>query len=354
MRLENLSKETRKASAFRGLYPAEQFRAAMDRERARADRWEQPLALLSLGVAHGRKGQETLQRVVRILTRRMRLTDEAGWLDSRHIGILMPNTLGWGAWTLADEICLEFPDSVSLPQCKVYCYPSDWFTGDGKRLGDRAQTPAEAGATEAMEPLFFQPLPRWKRAIDFLGAGVASLVFLPLMLLVALAIKLTSRGPIFFAQARDGLGGRPFTIYKFRTMVVGAEQQQASLRARSEQDGPAFKLKEDPRVTRIGRILRATSLDELPQLWNVLKGDMSLVGPRPLPCAESQACRGWHRRRLDVTPGLTCTWQVYGRSRVTFVEWIRMDLRYIRSRAFWPDLKLILMTIPTMIRRRGV
>ena len=141
--------------------------------------------------------------------------------------------------------------------------------------------PAEEGTTEAMEPLFFQRLPRWKRAIDILGAATALLVHLPLMLLVALAIKLTSRGPIFFTQARDGLGGRPFTIYKFRTMVLDAERQQASLRAQSQQDGPAFKLEKDPRVTRLGRILRATSLDELPQLWNVLRGDMSLVGPRP-------------------------------------------------------------------------
>jgi lipopolysaccharide/colanic/teichoic acid biosynthesis glycosyltransferase len=158
---------------------------------------------------------------------------------------------------------------------------------------------------------------------------------------------------VFFKQRRAGLGGRPFTIYKFRTMVVDAEAQKSQLRHKSEQDGPAFKIKHDPRITRIGRILRESSLDELPQLFNVLKGDMSLVGPRPLPVDESEGCATWHRRRLDVTPGLTCIWQVHGRSSVSFVEWIRMDRRYIRALSIWQDIKLMLLTIPSILMRRG-
>ena len=156
-----------------------------------------------------------------------------------------------------------------------------------------------------------------------------------------------------FLQKRAGLGGRPFTIYKFRTMVVDAEAKKAALRAISEQDGPAFKLKHDPRVTAVGRFLRETSLDELPQLWNVVKGDMSLVGPRPLPVEESEKCATWHRRRLDVTPGLTCIWQVKGRSKVSFAEWIRMDRTYIGKRSLWQDLKLMVMTVPSVLLRRG-
>ena len=142
-------------------------------------------------------------------------------------------------------------------------------------------------------------------------------------------------------------------MYKFRSMVVDAESLQKALLAQSEQDGPAFKMRNDPRITGIGHFIRKTSIDELPQLWNVLRGDMSLVGPRPLPCHESDACTPWQRRRLDVTPGLTCIWQVYGRSRVTFAEWMRMDLIYGRSRGLLHDLKLLIKTIPAVLFRRG-
>ena len=156
-----------------------------------------------------------------------------------------------------------------------------------------------------------------------------------------------------FTQPRDTIGGRRFNIYKFRTMVVDAEEQKAALRKHSEQDGPAFKMKHDPRITPIGKFLRKSSIDELPQLFNVLLGDMSLVGPRPLPCDESAGCQPWQRRRLEVMPGLTCIWQVYGRSRVSFAEWIRMDLRYARSRSLIKDLLLIVRTVPAVVFRRG-
>jgi lipopolysaccharide/colanic/teichoic acid biosynthesis glycosyltransferase len=149
------------------------------------------------------------------------------------------------------------------------------------------------------------------------------------------------------------LGGRSFTIYKIRTMVPDAEAQKLKLRGHNEQDGPAFKIKDDPRVTRIGKFLRKTSIDELPQLWNVLRGDMTLVGPRPLPVTESNACEGWQRRRLDVTPGLTCIWQVKGRSRVSFAEWVRMDVAYIRRRTIWHDVSILAQTVPAVLLRRG-
>jgi lipopolysaccharide/colanic/teichoic acid biosynthesis glycosyltransferase len=121
----------------------------------------------------------------------------------------------------------------------------------------------------------------------------------------------------------------------------------------NEQDGPAFKIKNDPRITRVGRLIRSTSIDELPQLWNVLRGDMSLVGPRPLPCNETESCHGWLRQRLDVTPGLTCIWQVRGRSKVSFADWVRMDVQYIRSRSLGGDVKLLLQTVPAVVSRKG-
>ena len=161
------------------------------------------------------------------------------------------------------------------------------------------------------------------------------------------------RSSIIFTQERAGLGGKPFKIYKFRTMIADAEKMKEALRKHSEQDGPAFKMKNDPRVTRLGRILRKTSIDELPQLFNVLKGDMTLVGPRPLPLKEADGCQQWQRRRLDVTPGLTCIWQVRGRSTVSFADWVRMDVAYIRRRTFFQDIRILLQTIPAVLLRRG-
>jgi lipopolysaccharide/colanic/teichoic acid biosynthesis glycosyltransferase len=170
---------------------------------------------------------------------------------------------------------------------------------------------------------------------------------------IAVVIKLTSRGPAFYSQEREGLGGRRFRIFKFRTMRLDADRMLAQLRQYSEQDGPAFKMSRDPRTTWIGRWLRKTSMDELPQLWNVLRGDMSLVGPRPLPIEESLKCSPWQRQRLAVLPGLTCTWQIVGRNTVPFDEWMRMDLQYVRRQSFLFDIELLLRTPTSLVLQRG-
>jgi lipopolysaccharide/colanic/teichoic acid biosynthesis glycosyltransferase len=154
-------------------------------------------------------------------------------------------------------------------------------------------------------------------------------------------------------QRRAGLGGRPFRLCKFRTMGVDAEAKKQALRSISEQDGPAFKLTNDPRVTKIGKLLRKTSLDELPQFWNVLMGDMSLVGPRPLPIDEQNGVEQWQRARLEVTPGLTCIWQIKGRSQVSFADWVRMDMNYLRRRTLLGDLKILIATVPAVLLRKG-
>jgi lipopolysaccharide/colanic/teichoic acid biosynthesis glycosyltransferase len=205
----------------------------------------------------------------------------------------------------------------------------------------------------AVEEFFVRPMSWPKRLLDLVGASVGIVLLSPVLAAAALAVKLTSRGPVIFTQKRCGLGGRPFTIYKFRTMRVGAERQQAELRKLNEQDGPAFKLTNDPRVTRVGRLLRKTSVDELPQLWNVIRGEMSLVGPRPLPLDEQGGCSQWQRHRLNVTPGLTCIWQVDGRGNVTFDEWVRMDVSYMRRQSVWRDVSILLRTIPAVLLRRG-
>lgn len=212
---------------------------------------------------------------------------------------------------------------------------------------------SERNGTESLEAFLTHPMPVWKRTLDIVGASCALLVLLPLMVVIAIAIRCTSRGPALFLQDRAGQGNRPFKMVKFRTMVLGAEDIQFRLRERNERTGPAFKMKRDPRVTRVGRILRRFSLDELPQFYNVLVGEMSLVGPRPLPCEESEVCTGWLRRRLELTPGVTGLWQVSGRSEKDFDEWVRLDLRYARSQSLLLDLKLLVLTIPAVVVGRG-
>jgi lipopolysaccharide/colanic/teichoic acid biosynthesis glycosyltransferase len=201
--------------------------------------------------------------------------------------------------------------------------------------------------------LLTRRMPLWKRAIDIVGSLVGLVLLAPILLLVAVMVKLTSRGPVLFRQQRDGWGGRRFTILKFRTMHADAERRKAELLARSEQDGPAFKLRDDPRRTWLGCYLRRSCIDELPQLWHVLRGEMSLVGPRPMDSAEARFCEAWQRRRYAVTPGLTCTWQVHGKCEVPFDDWMRMDLRYVESCSLWEDAKLIWATLIAVILHRA-
>ncbi len=194
-----------------------------------------------------------------------------------------------------------------------------------------------------------------KAVIDFTGAAMAILCTLPVMVAAALAVKLTSPGPVLFRQRRAGLNGRPFTMLKFRSMVTNAEQLRQELDRLNEMSGPVFKVSNDPRVTAVGRFLRKWSLDELPQLFNVLRGDMSLVGPRPLPVDEVARFDDLaHRRRLSVKPGLTCLWQISGRNNVTdFREWVRLDLEYIDNWSLWLDLKILFRTIPAVLTGAG-
>lgn len=192
-----------------------------------------------------------------------------------------------------------------------------------------------------------------KRAIDMAIAAGALLMLSPVLALCAAAVRWTSPGPVLFGQRRVGYHGRSFTMWKFRTMHAGAEAGQDALAKLNEADGPVFKIRDDPRVTGVGRWLRRFSLDELPQLWNVLRGDMSLVGPRPLPAPEAHACNGAQRRRHSMKPGLTCTWQVSGRNAVPFERWVEMDLAYIDNWSLGLDAELMLRTIPAILGGRG-
>ncbi len=205
----------------------------------------------------------------------------------------------------------------------------------------------------SLQSLLLVPTSPFKRAVDVAGAALALIVLSPVMLAAAVAVKLSSPGPVLFRQQRAGLGGRAFTFYKFRTMGVDAEQRKQELLARNEMTGPVFKIAADPRITKVGRVLRRTSIDELPQLWNVLVGDMSLVGPRPPIVAEVKGYQRWQLRRLDIRGGLTCIWQVSGRSAIQFDDWVRLDLRYVEKSSLRTDASLLLKTIPAVLTCRG-
>ena len=192
-----------------------------------------------------------------------------------------------------------------------------------------------------------------RRWVDATQAFGLLTLLSPLLLLSALAIKVSSPGPVLFKQTRCGLHGRPFTFLKLRSMWVGAESQKPALARYNEMSGPAFKMTRDPRITPIGQLLRRTSLDELPQLWNILRGDMSFVGPRPAVVEEVAQYQAWQRRRLSMRPGLTCLWQISGRNEVGFDEWIRLDLEYIDNWSPWLDLEIALKTIPAVLMGRG-
>ena len=339
---------------------------------------------------------------------RLRISDTIGWYQG-DLSILLPESNRVGTVKVASEITTLLADSGVHVDAEVSTYPfddelvalsdevkalcgeveqeskeeddddNDPLTGGGRRDGRHRGVPAaksknfsspkgqedgqkeevlafqEAGNVQVTTHRFLPVTrtPWWKRGVDIVGAGAGLTLLSPLLLVAAVSIKCSSKGPIFFLQNREGKDGHEFGILKFRTMVVNAEELQKELLDKSEQDGPAFKLTDDPRVTKVGKYLRRSCIDELPQLWNVLKGDMSLVGPRPLPVKESLACTAWQRARLSVLPGLTCTWQAYGGRDVKFAQWMQMDLDYIKRRSFFFDLRLIFDTACIALLHRG-
>jgi exopolysaccharide biosynthesis polyprenyl glycosylphosphotransferase len=218
---------------------------------------------------------------------------------------------------------------------------------------------AALGEMDGLPMLSFNSAPTdevallFKRAFDVLSSSVAILLLSPAFIATAIAVKLDSSGPIFFRQTRVGKNGRPFKMLKFRSMHVDAEDRLASLQALNEASGPVFKMRNDPRVTRVGRFIRRTSLDELPQFLNVFSGEMSIVGPRPPVPAEVKKYQRWQRRRLSVKPGITCTWQVSGRSDISFDQWMKLDLEYIDTWSLWQDIQICFRTVPAVLLSRG-
>ena len=356
-----LKRSLKKSGEWRSMiHSVDEFREILHRERMRSDRSGIKLCLVAFTL--DTSDQQQVELLLLYIKQHLRSTDELGIVSENEMGIILWDTLETGANTYIKKV-KSHETARCIAATTIYIYP---MTIRSKELElrtvpnvDKRKKCAESRAvktsnpTEPLEVLFIKRLPRWKRMIDLAGATIGLIALSPLLLATAILIKLTSQGPILFRQERDGLGGKRFTIYKFRTMRADAERLKADLRQFSEQDGPAFKLSNDPRITAIGRYLRKTCIDELPQLWNVIRGDMTLVGPRPLDSKEAAEIEGWGKRRAEVTPGLTCLWQVYGKSKVTFSEWMRMDIRYLKQRTLRRDLQLICKTLAAVISHRA-
>jgi len=350
---------------------------AFHQERARVDRNGRVFSLVVFIPADDNR--EAIAGLVKSLTDRVRSSDIVGQLDAERIGVLLTETASDGAWKFADDV-LELIAAENLNfNCEVYSYPNDW----GKR--DEADTTDDDSKTELiprlangsrvqlldqseglasvrqggerpvgdLAPLFVHEVHPGKRAFDIAVSATLLTLLSPLFLIVAILIKLTSPGPIIFRQQRAGRSGIPFTFYKFRSMYIDAEERKKALMGSNEAKGPIFKMKNDPRMTPIGRLIRRSSIDELPQLFNVLKGDMTLIGPRPPTMDEVPKYERWQRKRLNAKGGLTCIWQVSGRSEIGFDDWVRMDLRYLERKSFWLDCKLLFKTVTAVLSGRG-
>jgi len=355
-----------------GLLPEDEFEWFIERERSLADRGSRQFSLLVVRFVD--PTMDELVQLAAILIERLRTTDLVGRLKGGALGMLLADTLPDGALVVAASVDNAVTKLGLRVESSIYVYPTvdedrpappdqrgGPPSGNGSASGNgHADGPAPADAAARapwpMHDLWTRmsvPLPLWKRTVDVVLSGLALLLLLPVYLGVAIAIRLDSPGPVFFRQKRVGRAARPFMLYKFRSMVEGAERMQPALRPLNEQSGPVFKIRKDPRVTRVGKWLRRWSIDELPQLWNVFKGDLSLVGPRSPTFQEVSEYERWQRRRLDIQGGITCIWQVSGRSEVGFREWMRMDMDYVSRRSFWLDLKLLVRTLVAVLTGRG-
>ena len=372
-------------SGLPGIHSSSVFARIVRRERARSDRTERAFALVVVDLRE--VPLYSVGRAPGILQAEVRELDAVGWVEPGQVGLLLPETDRRRAEIVVRKLraaldramcpgainvfvygerCPDAGACSVVPEVFPHVVPADGGAGrrgdgpdpnitcgQGRRADDCPSADRADDAKDGITRFLETPVPRWKRALDIVGSASLLVALWPVMAAVAVAVKRSSPGPIIFCQQRAGLGGRPFKFYKFRTMVDGAEAQKAELLDRNEADGPVFKIGDDPRITPLGHFLRRTSLDELPQLVNVLVGDMTLVGPRPPTLDEVPHYRRWHRRRLDVTGGITCIWQVSGRCTVPFEEWMRMDSRYIQHQGPATDLLLLFKTLGAVISGKG-
>jgi lipopolysaccharide/colanic/teichoic acid biosynthesis glycosyltransferase len=341
-----------------GIHSAREFRSILEYERARADRASSQFALIALVINAQLEGKRELQRLVKALRQRIRNTDVLGCLDDHTLGILLPGTDAKGAKIFIVNFekyyFTEFPPAPFT----IYCYPDQWLR-NGKGYPYEVQDSTQdrgmdcERALRKVENTLSRRIPVWKRTLDIFGSLLGLILSSPLFLIIYVYIKIVSPGPVFFKQTRVGYRASPFTFLKFRTMFANNDPHchQAHLRELINSDKPMAKLDDgrDPRIIPGGRILRKACIDEFPQLVNVLKGDMSLVGPRPCLPYEAEEYLRWHRNRFDVLPGVTGLWQVSGKNKLTFKQMIRLDISYCQKMSLGFDLKILLLTFPTIV-----
>ena len=340
------------------------FRDALLRQARRADRFEEPFVLVRISLTGHVPLEARWGRILETFRLTARDTDIIGWFeDGASIGLLRAH-LGNDAHGTAAGLGLAAQQELATslePDTGISCsIQVDVFAPHGPRTSALELAPSESdgGQDGALRR-------GGKRLLDIAGSLAFLFVLSPVFLVLSAAVKATSKGPVFFRQERIGQHGVPFTMLKFRTMQVNNDptihqqyvaqfiQAQAAA-ANNSGDAPVYKILNDPRITSIGHFLRRTSLDELPQFWNVLRGDMSLVGPRPPLAYEVERYKRWHWRRvLDAKPGITGLWQVTGRSRTTFDEMVRLDIRYARSHSVWTDIKILLATPRAVLTGKG-
>ncbi len=346
-----------------------EFQRALAKERSRVDRAGGQFGVIILRLTLLSSLRKQTMQLSKVSRQRLRDTDEIGHLGPGRIGVMLPMTHAEGVELVMEDLLCRLHAAGVEVEGEGFCYPDDSKPTTGSKVGTAAAEEFDVNSAteeqlqrefEGTQPrlrsiptsLFAAPYPAWKRAIDVTGACFGLAISAPVLLVFGALVKATSPGGALFCQKRTGYLGREFTIYKLRTMCEGAEQQRDELLEKNERDGPAFKLKSDPRVTTIGKFLRATGLDELPQLYNVLIGDMALVGPRPLPCFEAEQCTPWQRQRELIKPGLTCYWQVRKSEQIAFKQWMRLDLAYRRHQSFWVDTRLVLQTVASIVTGR--
>lgn len=370
----------RRNAAFHGIHPTERFRDIIERERSRADRTGVRFSLVVFNLT-GRKRDtyHTLYHLAALLLSRVRTSDEVGWFDKTSLAVILIGSGEAGAADFGKIVTASLPEGVAVPTVSVYLYPNrregeeqaqpqkDDVTEAGSVAAPQtipAPSPIPAPAAEsaalpedsALAPVFVRQLPLWKDIFDVLFALIALTVLSPLLILIAVYIKIADPGPVFFRQDRVGFRGKKFTCWKFRTMKVNndaaAHQEYLkSLIKGGDQAMVKLDEKKDPRIIPYGWILRQSGLDELPQLINVMRGDMSLVGPRPCLPYEAKEYDQWHGERFDTAPGLTGLWQVSGKNRTTFKDMMRFDVRYSRSMSFWMELQILFKTFPAIAQQ---